>query len=205
MRARPRSSWSECGILELGGGEGRVFESASSELLVLYRLSEGRVTEVKAVSSSCRIDAGSDVLYYWEGVSASESLSFLETLSTSHDVLHAVALHADAKADEILVRLARRGSVDVRKDALFWLSQRAGDKAVEAIAEAVHEDPEIEVKKQAVFALSQLPADEGVPLLIELAETHEVPQVRKQAFFWLGQSGDPRAIALFERVLLGKR
>jgi hypothetical protein len=29
--------------------------------------------------------------------------------------------------------------------------------------------------------------------------------VRKKALFWLGQSGDPRAIALFEEILTGKR
>ena len=56
-----------------------------------------------------------------------------------------------------------------------------------------------------MFALSQLPADEGVPLLIEVAQTHPQPEVRKQAFFWLGQSKDPRAVALFEKVLLGRK
>jgi HEAT repeat protein len=76
--------------------------------------------------------------------------------------------------------------------------------AARAIAAAAKEDPDAEVKKQAVFALSQLPADEGVPLLVEVAETHPNPEVRKQAFFWLGQSEDPRALDLFERVLLRK-
>jgi HEAT repeats len=94
---------------------------------------------------------------------------------------------------------------EVRERALFWLAQRAGKVAASAIAEAVQDDPELEVKKKAVFALSQLPADEGVPLLIEVAETHREPAVRKSAFFWLGQSNDPRAVALFERVLLGRR
>jgi HEAT repeat protein len=92
----------------------------------------------------------------------------------------------------------------VRERALFWLGQRAGAVAARAIATAVREDPELEVKKKAVFALSQLPAEEGVPLLIEVAETHPHPEVRKQAFFWLGQSEDPRALDLFERVLLRK-
>jgi hypothetical protein len=204
MRARHRSSFTDCGVLQLGGEGEQALEGPSSELLVLYRLSGGRVTEVKAVSSACRIDAGSDVLRFWDGVSPSESLSFLTSLSPTDDVLHAVALHADRKADEILIELSRKGALDVRKKALFWLSQRAGELAVGAIADAVNEDPEIEVKKKAVFALSQLPEDEGVPLLIELAETHPNSQVQKQAFFWLGQSEDPRAIAFFEKVLLGR-
>ena len=63
-------------------------------------------------------------------------------------------------------------------------------------------DPETEVKKRAVFALSQLPGDEGVPKLIDVARHNRNPEVRKQAFFWLGQSHDPRALQLFEEILL---
>ena len=95
-------------------------------------------------------------------------------------------------------------SSKVRGQALFWLAQRAGKEAVATIAGAVDNDPETEVKKKAVFALSQLPKDEGVPKLIEIARTHRNPEVRKQAFFWLGQSKDPRAIQLFEEILLKK-
>jgi HEAT repeat protein len=65
----------------------------------------------------------------------------------------------------------------------------------------VDDDPDAEVRKHAVFAMSQLPPDQGVPTLIVLARTHKDREVRKQAMFWLGQSGDPRALALFEEVL----
>lgn len=107
------------------------------------------------------------------------------------------------EARQELFRLARGGAdPGVRARALFWLGQRAGEKAAPALADAVDDDPDVEVKEQAVFALSQLPADEGVPQLIRLARTHRVPQVRKAALFWLGESGDPRALALFEEILL---
>jgi hypothetical protein len=120
-------------------------------------------------------------------------------------MVFAIHLSKAEGAIEKLVDIARRDrEAKVRERALFWLGQRAGAVAAWAIATAVKEDPELEVKKQAVFALSQLPADEGVPLLIEVAETHPQPEVRKQAFFWLGQSEDPRALDLFERVLLRK-
>ena len=90
-----------------------------------------------------------------------------------------------------------------RNDALFWLSQRAGDSlAVGAIAEAIEKDPDTDVRKRAVFALSQLPKDESVPKLIEVAKNNRNSAVRQQAMFWLGQSNDPRAIKFFEDVLL---
>jgi hypothetical protein len=121
------------------------------------------------------------------------------------EMVFAIHLSKAEGAIPKLVDIARRDrDADVRERALFWLGQRAGAVAARAIATAVREDPELEVKKKAVFALSQLPAEEGVPLLIEVAETHPHPEVRKQAFFWLGQSEDPRALDLFERVLLRK-
>ena len=92
-------------------------------------------------------------------------------------------------------------SPGVRGQALFWLAQKAGQRAVAALGRAVSEDPDSEVRKRAVFAISQLPKDDGVPKLIELAKTHRDPEVRKQAMFWLGQSGDPRALTFFESVL----
>jgi HEAT repeat protein len=89
----------------------------------------------------------------------------------------------------------------VRGQALFWLAQKAGQKASNGITAAIQNDPDTEVKKKAVFALSQMPKDEGVPKLIEVAQNNHNPEVRKQAMFWLGQSNDPRALAFFEKIL----
>lgn len=100
-----------------------------------------------------------------------------------------------------LIDAAHRGSTGVRGQAIFWLAQKAGRKAAEAITAAIENDPETEVKKKAVFALSQLPADEGVPLLIKVTRTNRNPEVRRQAMFWLGQSRDPRALAFIEDIL----
>jgi hypothetical protein len=91
---------------------------------------------------------------------------------------------------------------EIRKSATFWLSQAAGRAAVEGLEELVDdEDGDFEVRESAVFALSQLPDDEGVPVLIGVVRSNHDPRIRKQAIFWLGQSGDPRAIALFEELL----
>jgi hypothetical protein len=90
----------------------------------------------------------------------------------------------------------------IRKSGTFWLSQAAGDVAAAGLEELVeNEDGDLEVRKSAVFALSQLADDEGVTALIRVARSNHDPRIRKQAIFWLGQSGDPRAIALFEELL----
>ncbi len=92
-----------------------------------------------------------------------------------------------------------------RKAAVFWVAQAAGDAATAGLEGIVDDDTgDRELRKSAVFALSQI-KDSGVPSLIRIARTHRDPVIRKQAMFWLGQSEDPRAIALFEELLLVKR
>jgi hypothetical protein len=103
---------------------------------------------------------------------------------------------------EALLDLARNdASSKVRGQALFWLGQKAGERAVRTLRRAVDDDPDRDVRKRAVFAISQLPNDQSVPKLIELARSHRDPEVRKQAMFWLGQTGDARAVEFFEAVL----
>jgi HEAT repeat protein len=104
------------------------------------------------------------------------------------------------EATDTLVVTARQDKDrDVRGQALFWLAQKAGRQAAEAITQAIENDPDTEVKKKAVFALSEM--DDGVPLLIQVARTNRNPAVREQAFFWLGQSEDPKALDFLAEVL----
>jgi HEAT repeat protein len=106
-----------------------------------------------------------------------------------------------------LLALAKDGSRSrsVRTQAVFWVSQAAGDKATAGLVEVVGDAAaDQDVRLQAVFALSQRPKDEGIPALLDVAKNSKDPRIRKQSIFWLGQSGDPRAIAYFESVLVKK-
>ena len=105
-----------------------------------------------------------------------------------------------------LLRLARDERVTrrTRRQAVFWVGQAAGDAATRGLTDLVGDaGVERDVKEQAVFALSQQPRDAGVPALIRIARSHPDPALRRRAIFWLGQSGDPRALALFEELLTG--
>jgi HEAT repeat protein len=148
-------------------------------------------------------------LHWLTGVAASDSVATLGSFladatptKLADGALSALAMHRDPAAlDRLLVAARAGGTTHIRGQALFWLAQRAGDKAVGAITDAIARDPETQVKTRAVFALSQLPRGEGVPLLIQTARTNSNPAVKKQAIFWLGQSKDPRALKFFEEIL----
>jgi hypothetical protein len=44
--------------------------------------------------------------------------------------------------------------------------------------------------------------DGGTDALLRLARENRNPRIIQSIFFWLGQSDDPRAVELFEDVLL---
>jgi hypothetical protein len=90
---------------------------------------------------------------------------------------------------------------EVRRSAIFWLGQAAGDKAAEGL-KSVLNDEDVEVKKSAVFALSQIRGDKSLDALIDVAKNSKDREVRKSALFWLAQKNDPRVLALFEDILL---
>jgi HEAT repeats len=181
----------------------RVVLEPATEFLVLARFEAGKVTRIRTFTPDCDVDASGLTLVWLNDVKPDESVAWLESLTDTKQAIHAIAMQSAPSALNVLIRTARQDPDKRRRsDALFWLAQRAGQQAVATITDAINNDPETEVKKKAVFALSQLPHDEGVPKLIEIARTHRNPEVKKQAFFWLGQTKDPRAIALFEEILL---
>jgi hypothetical protein len=110
-------------------------------------------------------------------------------------------IHDPSGARELL-RVARGDdAMELRKKAVFWLGQRAGEEITRDLGDLVGSESEDEqVREQAVFALSQR-RGEGVPALIQIARTNPDPRLRKRAIFWLSQSNDPRAVDLFETIL----
>jgi len=112
--------------------------------------------------------------------------------------------HQDALKE--LIRIAKTENNQlVRKNAIFWLGQKATEECIKALKDMVGVIAEdTGVKKSAVFAISQLPQEKSVPLLIEIATSNSSPEVRKNAIFWLGQIDDERAIKFFEEILLKK-
>jgi HEAT repeats len=96
-----------------------------------------------------------------------------------------------------------------RSSAELWLSRFAGAKLsgrendLSAIDDETVSD-ESQARGSAVFALAQLRNHEGIPPLLQVARSNRDAYVRRQALFWLGQSGDPRALRLFEEILSGK-
>lgn len=143
-------------------------------------------------------------------IGTKEATSYLLALAQRDDSRASEkAIFASILADSVtiwpdLLKIAKKedASRKVRRSAVFWLGQAAGDAATRGLTDLVDDNnADREVREAAVFALSQRPHDEGVPALITIAKKNPDPELRRKAIFWLGQSEDPRAISLFEELL----
>jgi hypothetical protein len=171
---------------------------------------DGRVLDVSVVKRLADRTAGATEL---GSVSAEEAAHYLlgmahaavERRTAQHAMLPAVlADTGDTWRD--LLGIARDRTVDegVRKNALFWVSQEAGEVVTRGLKDVAGDADESQgIRDAAVFALSRRPAAESVPALMEVARTAPQVKTRKAALFWLAQSDDPRVPSFFEKILLG--
>jgi len=151
---------------------------------------------------------------FWLGnYGDSKSLSYLKEIfakvqdtGIKKQVVFSLQLSQQKEAVEELIRIAKsEPNQDIRKNAVFWLGQKASAESIKALKDIIDEPKEESgLKDQAVFAISQLPKDKSVPMLIDIAKTNKSPSVRKKAIFWLGQTGDESALKFFEEILLKK-
>jgi len=177
---------------------------------VSLRVSGGHVTSLRTyVGGRWRATTGDGVTDLGT-VGAREAAAYFLALaakdsgSYAEQAIFPVVLADSVTAWPDLLRIAKnpRLSHRTRRQAVFWLSQAAGDAATKGLTDLVDDGAtDRDVREQAVFALSQRPHDEGVPALIHIVRANPDPEIRKKAIFWLGQSDDPRALALFEEIL----
>jgi len=141
---------------------------------------------------------------------APETVQLLESIAFEdvHRDVRAKAVFALAemkgeRGAEALGRIAQKSQdVRTRKEAIFWLGQKArSDKAIAFLQAIAHKDTNVDIAKGAVFALSEAPDGRGLPALRTIIETMANQKVRQQAVFWLGQKDhSDETIQLLERI-----
>jgi len=187
------------------------WECERGPVMIALTKAGGEVVSIRAYVGARWKATGSGVVQLGT-VSVKEATDWLLDVGTlAHSRAAQQAVFPSTLADSVtvwprLLRIARDESRPqaVRRDAVFWLGQAAGDAATKGLADVAEDaNGDLEVRKAAVFALSQQRGT-GVESLLTIARTSKDREIRKQAIFWLGQSRDPRALDYFETVLAGK-
>ena len=193
------------GNVTVGRGDDWRRRCVHGPMRVTFRKSEGEVTSLRVTAGPVEGDT----------VGATVNLGALSATQAVRVLMH-VARTAPGKAAANTIMAARLADTvgvwreilvvardqerpkSARREAALWLGWLAGDHVFGERGIGEREKSE---KQSAVFALSQLPNNSGVPDLLTVARTHRDPAVVRDALFWLGQSGDPRALDLFEEML----
>ena len=187
-------------------GKDRILLEAPATVVILYRMEDGAVDRVRAVSPNCRLDAGSRPFYWLTGVDSSASIAWLSFLTGQrggrdegdHDdtgeTIMAISLHAGAEADTALEKLAQKGHTrEEREQATFWMGNARGRRGYETLRRMLKEEDDSEIKEKVIFALSQSPVPEATDALIDTARHDDDSDIRGEAIFWLAQQAAERA------------
>jgi TolA-binding protein len=120
-------------------------------------------------------------------------------------IMFSVSQTSSAAATTWLIDVAkdRNFDVDIRKEAIFWASQRSrvDMDAIQSVYDAAKGDQEMQ--KQVIFVYSQRRESTAVDKLMDIAKNDPRIENRKEALFWLGQKNDPR-VRQFLRDLINK-
>lgn len=149
---------------------------------------------------------------FWLGQSHIVDLDYFKSLfkkahttELKKKITFTVAQSSSPAATTWLTEIAKDKSndVDVRKDAIFWLSQtHALDLAgLQTIYDGAKGEEEIQ--KQVIFVYSQRRESAAVDKLLEIAKSDPSVENRKQALFWLGQKNDPRVKQFLRDLIKG--
>ncbi|HSR42152.1 MAG TPA: HEAT repeat domain-containing protein, partial [Longimicrobiales bacterium] len=86
-------------------------------------------------------------------------------------------------------------SAELRKRAVFLVSQKMTDGSVEILLDLAHRnpDPDREVREAAVFWLSQVRSEEALDALVSILRSSDDPGIQEKALFALSQHQGERA------------
>ena len=118
------------------------------------------------------------------------------------NVIFAISQQGSEESGEWLLTVVNDAdqSVEVRKNALFWLGQEFDAGLLDLRGMYASTDSR-ELKEQVQFVLSQRDEGWAVEQLIEIARSETDTELRKNALFWLGQSDDSRAVGFLLEVI----
>jgi hypothetical protein len=191
-------------------GPATVRLATNRSLRVLLRGERGLITRLTAVSEDCTLDAGGLRVIWLDGVSASDSVAFLEGLASTwstngegrrdQDVALMALAHTDDPASDRALEhfLEPARPQDLRKKAAFWLGVSGRPGAVARLSLLATKDADPKMREHAVFALSQSKDKAAVETIVELAKRDPDAHVRGQALFWLAQTASRQAASVIE-------
>ena len=188
-------------------GDARPATTRYENLRLFIRRARPGFDRVVAVGSSCIVEPQGRSVTELTGVTAKQSVAFLESYlrdqdhsQRSRDGLAALAHHRGKAATQALVRLAAPGQAS-RRDAYFWLAHKRGQDGLQEVLRALNSETSEKLARHLVFCLSQSPEPEMLAELKRVAGDLDDERLSGEALFWLAQREDPDVESIAMAVL----
>jgi len=179
-------------------------------LLIMHQIS-GRKNEIKDMhifDLDRTYEFHKEPVYWLGSAEIKESFRFLEKEFDSSDselketIIFTLYSHETPLSYDFLFKTASGDdSVDVRKNAVFWLGNFKDRKSLDMLRTIFKKESSTELKKQVIFALTLSDREEAVEELIKIAKQDDSEDVQKQAIFWLGQKASEKSIETLKGVV----
>lgn len=188
------------------GGSGIVHLEPPDHALILFRVVDGKVERIRALSPDCQIDAG-DVPFHWlSDVQPAQSVALLSGFAASRDLpynnaMSAISVHADPSADQALERfLAPDQPQALRLRVVNWMGSSRGKHGLDVLKGLIANDPDPRVRERAVSALASSREPEAMDLLLQIARSDKNPKLRAQAISDLGRKPSDKVVAILSNA-----
>src|SRR5580658_7235229 len=181
-------------------GQGVVHLEPPDHAIVMIRVDQGAVSRVRYVSPDCEIDAGGVPMHWLTDVQPAQSVALLATLVSerepgSSNAMGAIAMHADASADQTLDRLmAAQQPLSIRQRAVSLLATERGHHGFEMVKGLIANDADERVKERAVQSLGNGKDPGALDLLLEIARRNSNPKLRAVAIGALSRRPEPKIL-----------
>lgn len=184
---------------------------AGTGLIILARVTGGGLERLRTLGDDCPLDAGGHVVYWLQGITAAESLKYLDSViqrtpnltgtagqaqRLRDAALSAAAFHRDAGADALLDRLAGADTdSSTRRLARSLLGSRRGAHGFAALRQLLEQERLPEIRRQLITAIGQSSQPATAEVLAGVARRDWDAKVRAEAAYWLPQRGGAPVIA----------
>lgn len=190
-------------------------EVRDKAVFALSQVREGKgVESLKKIAKTSKDLNIRQKAVFWMGQKArsEDVLQFLEKIALEDPVaevrktaLHTLSQAPDGRGAKVMMKIGGTAKdAETRKEAVFWLGQRArSDDVIQFLENAALKDPNRDVRHSALHGLSHAPEGRGAKALMKIAQTCKDTETRREAVFWLGQrAGSDDVIQFLESVAL---
>ena len=159
-----------------------------------------------ALDTTDELEVRTQAVFWLSEVEGEESIDALAQLlevtgpkELTNAALFAVSEHESPRAGDLLRQFVMNDARDVelRKQAIFWIGERAEDGDAQALPFLMNLYGNVtnsELKQQVLFAVAETESPGASAWLLERANERGAPlEVRKQALFWASEAGLPVA------------